>query len=168
MSPDFVRYSPEIETIDPNIEELTAQIIEFWEKTVRESPTREGTGHAVRGAHAKTLGVVKADVEILGDVPAPCAQGIYAKPGRHGALGQRAELAPNPRQHSQPRFHGNPWLMALADDAERFKAQRSQGIPLGRLATTDEVASAVLFLASSLSSFTTGAALPVDGGYKQI
>jgi hypothetical protein len=86
MSPDFVRYSPEIETIDPNIEELTAQIIEFWEKTVRESPTREGTGHAVRGAHAKTLGVVKADVEILGDVPAPYAQGIYAKPGRHGAL----------------------------------------------------------------------------------
>ena len=42
-----------------------AQIIDFWEKTVRESPTREGTGRAVRGAHAKTLGVVKAEVEIL-------------------------------------------------------------------------------------------------------
>ena len=56
MSPDFVRYSPEIETIDPNIEELTAQIIEFWEKTVRESPTREGTGHAVRGAHGEDWG----------------------------------------------------------------------------------------------------------------
>ena len=64
MSSDFVRYSPGIETIDPNIEELIAQIIDFWEKTVRESPTREGTGHAVRGAHAKTLGVVKAEVEI--------------------------------------------------------------------------------------------------------
>ena len=86
MSSDFVRYSPEIETIDPNIEELTAQIVDFWEKTVRESPTREGTGHAVRGAHAKTLGVVRAEVEILGDVPAPYAQGIYAKPGRHDAL----------------------------------------------------------------------------------
>ena len=86
MSSDFVRYSPEIETIDPNIEELTAQIINFWEKMVRESPTREGAGRAVRGAHAKTLGVVKAEVEIHGDVPAPYAQGIYAKPGRHGAL----------------------------------------------------------------------------------
>ena len=86
MSSDFVRYSPEIETIDPNIEELTAQIVDFWEKTVRESPVREGTGHAVRGAHAKTLGVVRAEVEILGDVPAPYAQGIYAKPGRHDAL----------------------------------------------------------------------------------
>src|ERR1700722_10314351 len=86
MPSDFVRYSPEIETIDPNIEELTAQIVDFWEKTVRESPTREGTGRAVRGAHAKTLGVVKAEVEILADVPTPYAQGIYAKPGRHGAL----------------------------------------------------------------------------------
>jgi hypothetical protein len=86
MSPDFVRYSPEIETIDPNIEELTAQIIEFWEKKVRESPKTEGTGRAVRGAHAKTIGVVKAEVEILDDAPAAYAQGIYAKPGRHGAL----------------------------------------------------------------------------------
>lgn len=30
MSSDFVRYSPEIETIDPHIDELMAQIIEFW------------------------------------------------------------------------------------------------------------------------------------------
>jgi NAD(P)-dependent dehydrogenase (short-subunit alcohol dehydrogenase family) len=36
------------------------------------------------------------------------------------------------------------------------------------LATTDEVANALLFLPSGLSSFTTGAALPVDGGYNQI
>src|SRR4026207_519065 len=106
MSPDFVRYSPEIETIDPNIEELTAQIIEFWEKTVRESPTREGTGHAVRGAHAKTLGVVKADLEILGDAPAPYAQGIYAKPGRHGAL-IRFSMASD---HLGPDAHLGPVL----------------------------------------------------------
>ncbi len=72
-----------------------------------------------------------------------------------------------------PASTETPGLMALADadpsiDAEQFKAQRRQGIPLGRLPTTDEVADAVLFLASSLSSFTTGAALPVDGGYNQI
>jgi NAD(P)-dependent dehydrogenase (short-subunit alcohol dehydrogenase family) len=72
-----------------------------------------------------------------------------------------------------PTSTDTPGLMALNDagfslDDEEFKAQRSQGIPLGRLATTDEVANAVLFLASGLSSFTTGAALPVDGGYNQI
>jgi len=95
MSSDFVRYSPEIETIDPHIDEVLAQIIEWWEKTVRESPKTEGTGRAVRGAHAKTLGVVKAEVEILGDVPAGYAQGIYAKPGRHGALIRFSSASPH-------------------------------------------------------------------------
>ena len=61
-----------------------------------------------------------------------------------------------------PAATETPGLMALNDadpslNDEEFKTQRSQGIPLGRLATTDEVANAVLFLASGLSSFTTGA-----------
>jgi hypothetical protein len=86
MSSEFVRYTSEIEVIDPHIDELLAQIIGFWEKKGRESPRTEGTGRAVRGAHAKSFGVVKAEVEILNDVPAEYAQGIYAKPGQHGAL----------------------------------------------------------------------------------
>jgi NAD(P)-dependent dehydrogenase (short-subunit alcohol dehydrogenase family) len=53
-------------------------------------------------------------------------------------------------------------------DAEEFKARRAVGIPLGRLALPTEVANAVVFLASDLSSFTTGAGIPVDGGYNQI
>lgn len=36
--------------------------------------------------------------------------------------------------------------------------------PVGRIATPEEVAAAVLFLASDDASFITGAALPVDGG----
>ena len=86
MAPDFVRYSPEIETIDPDLEETMAQVIEWWENKVRQSPQTEGTGRAQRGAHSKPLGVVKAEVEIHKNVPAPYAQGIYAKPGRHDAL----------------------------------------------------------------------------------
>jgi len=86
MSSDFVRYAPEIETIDPHLDELLAQIIDFVEKKNRESPSTEGAGRAVRAAHAKSFGLVKAEVEILADVPSAYAQGIYAKPGRHGAL----------------------------------------------------------------------------------
>jgi hypothetical protein len=86
MSSEFVRYAPEIETIDPHLDELLAQIIEFWEDKGRKSPESEGTGRAVRGAHAKSIGVVKAEVEILPDVPSAYAQGIYAQPGRHDAL----------------------------------------------------------------------------------
>jgi hypothetical protein len=86
MSSDFVRYSSEIETFDPKLSEYMTRVIDFWETKVRESPTREGTGRAVRGAHAKTIGVVRAEVEILGEALAPYGQGIYAKPGRHDAL----------------------------------------------------------------------------------
>jgi NAD(P)-dependent dehydrogenase (short-subunit alcohol dehydrogenase family) len=38
------------------------------------------------------------------------------------------------------------------------------GIPLGRLAEPQDIASAVLFLTSDASSFITGVTLPVDGG----
>jgi Catalase len=86
MSSEFVRYTPEIETIDPHIDETLVQIIDFVEKKGRESPRTEGAGRAVRAAHAKSFGLVKAEVEILADLPAAYAQGIYAKPGRHGAL----------------------------------------------------------------------------------
>src|SRR5262245_15101977 len=86
MPLDFVRYTPEIETIDPDLDRLLEQIIAFWEKKVRESPAAEGSGRAVRGAHAKTYGVVKAEVQMLRNVPSAYAQGIYAKPGRHSAL----------------------------------------------------------------------------------
>jgi hypothetical protein len=86
VASEFVRYTPEIETIDPRLDDLLASIIDFWEKKGRESTKIEGTGRAVRGAHAKTFGVVRAEVDIVSDLAAPYAQGIYAVPGRHGAL----------------------------------------------------------------------------------
>jgi NAD(P)-dependent dehydrogenase (short-subunit alcohol dehydrogenase family) len=50
-------------------------------------------------------------------------------------------------------------------DPEAYRREREGQIPLQRLATPAEVADAVLFLASSESSYITGAVLPVDGGY---
>jgi NAD(P)-dependent dehydrogenase (short-subunit alcohol dehydrogenase family) len=44
----------------------------------------------------------------------------------------------------------------------------STSVPLGRLGTPDEIAKAVVFLASEDSSFITGIELFVDGGFAQI
>lgn len=42
-------------------------------------------------------------------------------------------------------------------------AQASERIPLGRVATAEEVASAVVFLASARASYISGAILSIDG-----
>jgi NAD(P)-dependent dehydrogenase (short-subunit alcohol dehydrogenase family) len=51
---------------------------------------------------------------------------------------------------------------------EEFENYQRGIVPMGRFGTPDEVAKAALFLASDLSSFTTGADIPVDGGINQI
>jgi NAD(P)-dependent dehydrogenase (short-subunit alcohol dehydrogenase family) len=61
-----------------------------------------------------------------------------------------------------PRFFGRETSEGLSDKIDGF-VQAS--IPLQRLATSDDVAGAAVFLASDESSFVTGVALPVDGGY---
>ncbi|MGN6428724.1 SDR family NAD(P)-dependent oxidoreductase [Amnibacterium sp.] len=66
-----------------------------------------------------------------------------------------------------PGTADTPWvgrLLPASEDPEQAAAALRARQPLGRLVTADEVAHAVLSLASPLAASTTGAVLRVDGG----
>ena len=55
-------------------------------------------------------------------------------------------------------------LIASSKNPERVREGLARAAPLGRLGRAEEVAAAILFLASDKSAFTTGAEIIVDGG----
>src|SRR5258708_3885617 len=59
-----------------------------------------------------------------------------------------------------------PWHATQA--AEQAMNVFASSVPLGRFGTPDEVAKAVVFLASNDSSYVTGTELFVDGGFAQV
>ena len=62
-----------------------------------------------------------------------------------------------------PSTVDTPLVRELFKDPAK-KQERLGEVPLGRLATTEDVAAAALFLASAEGAFLNGVALPVDGG----
>jgi NAD(P)-dependent dehydrogenase (short-subunit alcohol dehydrogenase family) len=79
------------------------------------------------------------------------------------------ELAPTIRVNAvAPGATETPMMRTWIDEQDdpvAFEAALAATVPLGRLARPDEVADAVLYLASREASHVTGVVLPVDGGY---
>jgi NAD(P)-dependent dehydrogenase (short-subunit alcohol dehydrogenase family) len=77
-----------------------------------------------------------------------------------------AELAPRDIRvvSIAPTFIMTPLTQPFFDDP-KFKQWVLDRIPRGRLGTIDEVAQAVVFLASPAASLVTGSSLLVDGGW---
>lgn len=80
------------------------------------------------------------------------------------------ELAPHnirvnsiaPGMTRTPLF--DEWLSGF-ENSQEIQDKVVAAIPLGRLATPEDVASAVSFLASPGAAYITGASIPVEGGY---
>ena len=73
--------------------------------------------------------------------------------------------AVSPGSIDTPGLNG---LLASSGTGEQSKKMLSSVTPLGRFGTPDEIAKALVFLASDDASYVTGAELFVDGGFAQV
>ena len=59
-------------------------------------------------------------------------------------------------------------LASASSDTGQQRLKMANNIPLGRFGTPEEIAKAVVFLASDDSSYITGTELSIDGGFAQV
>ncbi len=94
----------------------------------------------------------------------PCAPS--PGPGQPTLKARRIRVnAVSPGSTDTPGFDE---LLASSEAGEQRRKMISSLVPLGRLGTPDEIAKAVVFLASDDASYITGIELFVDGGFAQI
>lgn len=79
-----IRYEPELETPEKDeaetIAELEAALAEILDTTSRDY------GHAVRAVHAKSHGLIEAELVVPDGLPPEYAQGLFAAGGRYPAI----------------------------------------------------------------------------------
>jgi NAD(P)-dependent dehydrogenase (short-subunit alcohol dehydrogenase family) len=100
--------------------------------------------------------------------------GLYPNPAYHATKGALVNLtralaiewAPHGLRVNAvaPCFVETPLTTKLLADAA-MRAEIVRRTPLGRLATPDDVAAAILFLATDAAAMVTGHVLTVDGGW---
>jgi len=127
--------------------------------------------HAARAALATSgRGSVTNLASIYGLVGSSRSPGYAGSKGGVVNLTRQlaAEWAPAVRVNCVcPGHIDTPLTAGLMGDAA-WRAQMLPKYPLGRFGRVDDVAAAILYLASDEASFVTGAALPVDGGYTAV
>ena len=100
--------------------------------------------------------------------------GLYGGPGQVNYAASKAGLVGMARSITRelgsrnitanvvaPGFIDTEMTAVLSDDR---RAEIIKAVPAGRLASTDEVAATVTFLASDAAAYINGAVIPVDGG----
>ena len=83
---EYIKYSYEVEEIPENFDEYITTINNDIREYIKNTPNLSRATHHTRDAHANGYAVLKAEVEILDNLPEELAQGIYAKPGKHQAV----------------------------------------------------------------------------------
>ncbi len=148
---------------------LLEQRLEDWRRTVEVNLT--GTFITARAAAQRMAGgaggTIVAITSMNGVVPGPNSGAYTAtKAGVSQLVGQMAiewgPLGIRVNAVAPGLIDGGMSAPIYADP--EFRAARESKVPIGRLGTVDDIASAVLFLASADAAYITGQTLLVDGG----
>lgn len=117
-----------------------------------------------KSSHASVVNIASM-LSFFGSAPAPAyssSKGALMQLTKSLAL---AWASSNIRVNAvAPGWIETPLTAALRDDDAKREALRLR-TPMARWGKPEDVAGPVLFLASPLAAFITGAILPVDGGY---
>jgi len=158
------------------IEGPTAKILDLapaeWERVVRVNLS--GVYHCMRAELAQ---MVRQDGP-ASIVSTASAAGLIGIPGaaaynsaKHGVVGLTKTVAleyagRNIRVNAVcPGFIDTPMLARVTDASTKIREQLIKTVPLKRVAAPQEIGDAVAWLLSERSSYVTGIALPVDGGW---
>jgi hypothetical protein len=82
----FVKFEDYTPTVRPGYQAESDEIVAAVVQRTKESTARHPKGVSFRSAHAKTYGLARAEVTVVGDLPAEYAQGIFATPGEYEAV----------------------------------------------------------------------------------
>ena len=158
--------------ISPALNPLHQYSVEEWHRTI--DINLHGTFYACREflklatAQKIDAGAIVNVASIMG-VRASGAQAPYAA-SKHAVVGLTKSIAQdyatmNIRANAiGPGVIDTPMNTELMKD-ENIMLYMLQRIPMNRVATSDEVANLIYFLASSEASYITGSYYPIDGGY---
>lgn len=91
MIQDPIRFHPGLESPDDSEPQVTADLIAALQQILE--TTSEDYGHAVRAVHAKSHGLIEAELTVLDGLAPEYAQGLFATAGTHPAV---IRLSTNP------------------------------------------------------------------------
>lgn len=141
MSPTvtFLPYSDDLEVITPDEDALVDAIVKSM--AAANAEVFDKHRHGLRDAHAKSHGILRAELEILPNLPAPYRQGLFAGPASYAAI-VRLSTAPGD-------------LRSDKVNTQRGMAVKVIGVPGERVDGGDDVTQDLLMVNSPTLPFGT-------------